>query len=58
MDGIHKQSLFQRVTCMQNFRTGNDMKASNTKAVPWGYRPTSGLAHKPWAHFTAAAEFN
>jgi len=43
---------------MQNFRTGNDTKASNTEAVPWGYRPTSGLAHKPWAHFTAAAEFN
>jgi len=43
---------------MQNFRTGNDMKASNKEAVLWGYRPTSGLAHKPWAYFTAAAEIN
>jgi hypothetical protein len=57
LDGIYEQSLFQRVTCMQNFRTGNDTKASNTELVPWGYRP-SGLAHKPWAHFTAVAEFN
>jgi len=43
---------------MLNFRRGNETKASNTEAVPWGYRPTSRLAHKPWAHFTAAAEFN
>jgi len=34
------------------------MKASNKEAVLWGYRPTSGLAHKPWAYFTAAAEIN
>jgi hypothetical protein len=58
MDGIHEQSLFQHVTCMLNFRRGNETKASNTEAVPWGYKPTSRLAHKPWAHFTAAAEFN
>jgi hypothetical protein len=32
---------------MQHFKTGNNMKASNTEAAPWGYGPTSQLAHKP-----------